>query len=182
MTDQTDFLRKGDKAFLSDSAEEYGSVAWSVRRNPAATYARADLRVSDCSNSVLIDFDFDLKNPEGHPYSVDSRVVKVNTLIDHLVQLRRSLIELSAAPVEDPEAKQEADEIIERTVSKEERLDNINKMYAESITQADGSIDLSRVGEIHDAKGNTEPKYKRVDFSLPHMQFRVTAGNTGGEV
>lgn len=93
MTRPADKINKGTKAFLSGTTGEYGAVCWNVHVTGKAVedpYVDAELRVQDCSRAIHLDFGGRVSDiTEGE----DSRVEKLDNLIQHLLWFREALIE-----------------------------------------------------------------------------------------
>ena len=79
---------KNDKRFLSNIPHEYGTVCWEVIVDPEDGYdlMQADLRITDCSNTVNLSFS---TRKEKH---LLKRVEKIDNLIDALHDMREALV------------------------------------------------------------------------------------------
>lgn len=88
-------MRHSNKMFLSDSIQEYGSLCYHVQtpRESELEYhyhgisADCELRVSDCSNSVVLEFSFD------DQASYEKRMRKINRMIGALDEMRAGMRE-----------------------------------------------------------------------------------------
>lgn len=78
---------KSSKKFLSGTPHEYGSVAWVVSCEPKDDYHLicADLRITDCSNDISLDF---CTREAEH---LEKRIEKLDSLIESLQKFRKAL-------------------------------------------------------------------------------------------
>ena len=78
------------KTFLNDNHEEFGAVAWNVRvghGREGCKWVNADLRVSDCDDSISLDF---YCNSERR---LSKRMDKLDVLINELLDFKAALME-----------------------------------------------------------------------------------------
>ncbi len=88
-------MKKRDKRFLNDRQDEGGSVSWEVKVQPSNRHSSNDatlygnLSISDCSDSINLDFEC----YNFTPYKVQKRIDKLDELLTSLYLMREALTE-----------------------------------------------------------------------------------------
>lgn len=84
-------MKKRGKTFLSESHQEFGSVAWFVTTEEDwGDDVQGRIRITDCYKQIELDLDCDIGK-------VHKRIEKVDTLIEELMAVRSALQEAKDA-------------------------------------------------------------------------------------
>jgi len=81
--------KAGNKIFLSQKYGEYGAICWEVRASrydDKDNYMTANIRLQDCYRNINLDFWVGDSEER-----FESRMDKLNTLIDELTDMRRHM-------------------------------------------------------------------------------------------
>jgi hypothetical protein len=102
---------KSSKQFLSKLPYEFSTIAWHVtlqERGETDVQVRSEIRLTDCSKSIVIDMNLCLADPQQYTTKeaakemTNTRLDKLDCLIDQLTLYRREyLIALSLAGMAD---------------------------------------------------------------------------------
>ena len=87
-------MMRKNKAFLSNAHGEGGSINWYIASGDCidncgifSNVVEGELKISDCYRTITLDFGCEDIN------QLDKRIVKVQTLIDNLLEMKQGLLE-----------------------------------------------------------------------------------------